>query len=66
MLWFEALTDHDLIGESYTSLARAHMRCVQMFDKFGFQNVLSNGDGDCKNDTNHSFDQLFRIYVEVI
>ena len=39
---------------------------VQTFDSFCFQNVLSNGDGDSKNDKGQSTNQLSRIYVGVI
>ena len=45
---------------------RVSMRCVETFDSFCFQNVLSNGDGDSKNNKGQSTNQLSRIYVEVI
>ena len=47
-------------------LAGARMRCVQTFDSFCFQNVLSNGGGDGKNDKDQTTNQPSRIYVGVI
>ena len=38
-------------------LARARMRCLKMFDSFCFQNLLSNGGGDGKNDAGQSTNQ---------
>ena len=46
-------------------LACAHMHCVQTFNNFYIQNVLSNKDSDGKYDVSQSTNQLFRIYVEV-
>ena len=62
MLWFEALTY--MINQRV--LVRARMRCLKTFDSFCFQNVLSNGGGDGKNDTGQTTNQLSRIYVGVI
>ena len=42
------------------------MHCVQTLDSFCFQPVLSNGDGNVKNDTGKSTNQLSRTYVGVI
>ena len=58
MLSFEALTYHIRVCAS--------MRCVLTFYSFCFQNVLSNGDGDRRNDKGLSTNQLSRIYVGVI
>ena len=43
-------------------LARARMCCVQAFC---FHIVLSNGDGDSKNDTVQSTNQLFYVGVYI-
>ena len=37
-----------------------------MFDSFYFQNILSNEDGDAKNDADQLTNQLSRIYIGVI
>ena len=63
----EALT---YIGYNDESVLRirvcASMRFVQMFDSLCFQNVLSDGDDDSKNDKGQSTNQLSRIYVGMI
>ena len=39
------------------------MRCLKTFDNFCFQNLLSNGGGNSKNDTGQTTNQLSINYV---
>ena len=44
-------------------LARPRKRCAQTLDSLCFQNELSKGGGDGKNDTGQLTNQLSKIYV---
>ena len=58
----ETVTYH---GESASPSLCVHA-LSEMFDSFCFQYVLSNGDGDGKNNIGQSSNQPSRIYVGVM